>query len=179
MRDFSAPGGVPGPGDGCVSKPEEASLPLKPLHAARLTYMRAALPAPASSGAIRAAEIDPPGGVLAGNQAVSRPSEWTRVPARARADVPVLYPRCLMRQRAVGARPLIFVKPGASDASSKVRETALFVGKQQPRAALLLLVRCGRRTSFLSRGFVREQSRLDCLELALGERALRPSRAIP
>lgn len=26
----------------------------------------------------------------------------------------------------------------------------------------------------LSRGFVREQSRLDCLELALGERALRP-----
>jgi hypothetical protein len=24
------------------------------------------------------------------------------------------------------------------------------------------------------RGFVREQSRLDCLELALGERALRP-----
>jgi hypothetical protein len=26
----------------------------------------------------------------------------------------------------------------------------------------------------VSRGFVREQSRLDCLELALGERALRP-----
>lgn len=79
-----------------------------------------------------------------------------------------------MRQRAVGARPLIFVKPGASDASSKEPETALFVGKQQPRAELLLLVHCGRRTSFLSRGFVREQSRLDCLELALGERALRP-----
>jgi hypothetical protein len=36
------------------------------------------------------------GHVLAGNQAVSRPSEWTRVPARARADVPVLYPRCLV-----------------------------------------------------------------------------------
>jgi hypothetical protein len=34
--------------------------------------------------------------------------------------------------------------------------------------------RFSRRTSFLSRGFVREQSRLDCLELALGERALRP-----
>src|SRR5918992_1514508 len=32
------------------------------------------------------------GDVLARNQAVSRPSEWTRVPARARADVPVLYP---------------------------------------------------------------------------------------
>ena len=38
----------------------------------------------------------------------------------------------------------------------------------------LHLVHCGRRTSFLSRGFVREQSRLDCLELALGERALQP-----
>jgi hypothetical protein len=41
------------------------------------------------------------GHVLAGNQAVSRPSEWTRVPAHARADVPVLYPRCLAGQRAV------------------------------------------------------------------------------
>jgi hypothetical protein len=59
-RDFSAPGGVTGLGDGRVSKREKASLPLKPLHAARLTYMRAGLPAPASSGAIRAAGIDPP-----------------------------------------------------------------------------------------------------------------------
>ncbi len=42
------------------------------------------------------------------------------------------------------------------------------------RSRLVDLVHCGRRTSFLSRGFVREQSRLDCLELALGERALRP-----
>jgi hypothetical protein len=39
---------------------------------------------------------------------------------------------------------------------------------------LVDLVHCGRRTSFMSRGFVREQSRLDCLELALGEHALRP-----
>src|SRR5918992_2963055 len=86
------------------------------------------------------------GDVLAGNQAVSRPSEWTRVPARARADVPVLYPRCLVRQRAVGARPLTFVQPGASDASSKAPETALFVGKQQSRAALLLVVQARRAT---------------------------------
>ena len=42
------------------------------------------------------------------------------------------------------------------------------------RSRLVDLVHCGRRTGFLSRGFVREQSRLDCLELALGERALRP-----
>jgi hypothetical protein len=42
------------------------------------------------------------------------------------------------------------------------------------RSRLVDLGHCGRRTSFLSRGFVREQSRLDCLELALGERALRP-----
>ncbi len=40
----------------------------------------------------------------------------------------------------------------------------------------LHLVHYGRRTSFLSRRFVRDQSRLDCLELALGERALRPQR---
>ena len=39
-----------------------------------------------------------------------------------------------------------------------------------------LVVHCGRRTSFLSRGFVREQSRLDCLELAR-DRAVVPSAA--
>ena len=48
---------------------------------------------------------------------------------------------------------------------------ALVSRRGEPR---LLVVHCGRRTRFLSRGFVREQSRLDCLELALGERALRP-----
>jgi hypothetical protein len=42
------------------------------------------------------------------------------------------------------------------------------------RRPSLMAVHCGRRTSFLSRGFVREQSRLDRLELALGQRALRP-----
>jgi hypothetical protein len=42
------------------------------------------------------------------------------------------------------------------------------------RSRLVDLAYCGRRTSFLCRGFVREQSRLDCLEFALGERAVRP-----
>ena len=42
------------------------------------------------------------------------------------------------------------------------------------RSRLVDLVHCGRRTSCLSRGSVREQSRLNCLELALGERAFRP-----
>ena len=80
------------------------------------------------------------GHVLAGNQAVSRPLEWTRVPARAQADAPVLYPRCLVRQRAVAPDRSCSSNPGASDSSSKAPETALFVGKQQSRAALLLVV---------------------------------------
>ena len=84
------------------------------------------------------------GHVLAGNQVVSRPSEWTRVPARARAYVPVLYPRCLVRQRAVAPDCSYSSSPGASDASSKAPETAPFVGKQQSRAALLLVVPCER-----------------------------------
>jgi hypothetical protein len=42
----------------------------------------------------------------------------------------------LARERAVGARPLTFVQPGASQAPSEAPETALFVGKQQSRAAL-------------------------------------------
>jgi hypothetical protein len=65
------------------------------------------------------------GDVLAENQAVSRSLEWTRVPARARADVPVLYPRCLVRQRPVAPDRSGSSNPGASDASSKAPETAL------------------------------------------------------
>ena len=41
-------------------------------------------------------------------------------------------------------RPTAYVlQPAASDASSKVPETAIFVGKQQSRAAHLLVVHAG------------------------------------
>src|SRR5918995_3827321 len=39
---------------------------------------------------------------LAGNRAVSPPLEWTHVPARARAGVPVLYPATLTLVRGLG-----------------------------------------------------------------------------
>ena len=58
------------------------------------------------------------GHVLAGNQALSRPSGWTRVPARARADVPVLYPLCA---RAGCRRPTAHVRATRGRATQRVR----------------------------------------------------------
>src|SRR5688572_28286123 len=77
-------------------------------------------------------------------------SSWS---GRAYTLVPELtYPFCTrvaLCDSGLSARTLIFVKPGASDASGKAPETALFVGNQQPRAALLPLLHCGRRTKLL------------------------------
>ena len=64
------------------------------------------------------------------------------------------------KRRAVSAALSLFVQSG----SGSIRIQTL--ASRPLRASDQLLT--------VSRGFVREQSRLDCLELALGERALRP-----
>jgi ribosomal protein L32 len=108
VRDFSPPGGVTGPGDGRVSKPEEASLPLKPLHAARLTYMRAALPAPASSGSepVTAQNAAGPPQTRARPSTRGRPSRPRRSAAyTSRKTSAASNPLRLERSAALLARP--------------------------------------------------------------------------